>query len=194
MPRPSPSSSIAVAALAALAYAWTARGGDGAPVGGPPGAAGDVLRGRVVRVTDGDTIRVALGNRSERVRYIGIDTPEEVRPDTPVQCYARRAAAENARLVGRAAGPARLDVEARDRFGRLLAYVYRAGDGLFVNAALVRGGFARTLDDPAEQCGTPSGFRRARCARRGARPRVMGAQCASRSSLLPPWAMRMRQS
>ena len=41
-----------------------------------------------------------------------------------------------------------LDVEERDRFGRLLAYVYRASDGLFVNAALVRGGFARTLTIP----------------------------------------------
>jgi len=79
------------------------------------------------------------------VRYIGIDTPEEVRPDTPVQCYARRAAAENARLVAGRQVRLVLDVEARDRFGRLLAYVYRADDGLFVNAALVRGGFARTL-------------------------------------------------
>lgn len=144
MPR-RPTVLLAVAALAALAYAWPARGGDGTPVGGPPGAAGDVLRGRVVRVTDGDTIRVALGNRSERVRYIGIDTPEEVRPDTPVQCYARRAAAENARLVAGRRVRLVLDVEARDRFGRLLAYVYRADDGRFVNEALVRGGFARTL-------------------------------------------------
>jgi micrococcal nuclease len=141
MPR-RPAVLLAVAALAALAYAWTARGGDGAPAGGPPG---DVLRGRVLRVTDGDTIRVALGNRSERVRYIGVDTPEEVRPDTPVQCYARRAAAENARLVAGRQVRLVLDVEARDRFGRLLAYVYRASDGVFVNAALVRGGFARPL-------------------------------------------------
>ena len=126
--------------LAALAYAWTAHGGDGAP-------ARD-LRGRVVRITDGDTIRVALAGRTERVRYIGIDTPEEVRPDTPVQCYARRAAAENARLVAGREVRLVLDVEHRDRFGRLLAYVYRDGDGLFVNAELVRSGFARTLTIP----------------------------------------------
>ena len=86
--------------LAALVVVWTARGG------GAPGAGARELRGRVVRVTDGDTIRVALAGRVERVRYIGIDTPEEVRPDTPVQCYARRAAAENARLVaGRRGAP-----------------------------------------------------------------------------------------
>jgi micrococcal nuclease len=126
--------------LVALAYAWTTRGGDDAP-------ARD-LRGRVVRVTDGDTIRVALGGRVERVRYIGIDTPEEVKPGTPVQCYARRAAAENARLVAGRRVRLVLDVEPRDRFGRLLAYVYRDGDGLFVNETLVRGGFARTLTIP----------------------------------------------
>jgi micrococcal nuclease len=127
-------------ALAALAYAWTTRGGDDAP-------ARD-LGGRVVRVTDGDTIRVALRGRVERVRYIGIDTPESVKPDAPVQCYAHRAAAENARLVAGRRVRLVLDVEAHDRFGRLLAYVYREEDGLFVNQALVRGGFARTLTVP----------------------------------------------
>jgi micrococcal nuclease len=127
-------------ALAALAYAWTTRGGDDAP-------ARD-LGGRVVRVTDGDTIQVALRGRVERVRYIGIDTPESVKPDTPVQCYAHRAAAENARLVAGRRVRLVLDVETHDRFGRLLAYVYREEDGLNVNEALVRGGFARTLTVP----------------------------------------------
>ena len=126
--------------LAALVAVWATRGGGGAPT--------RELRGRVVRITDGDTIRVALAGGVERVRYIGIDTPEEVRPDTPVQCYARRAAAENARLVADREVRLVLDVERRDRFGRLLAYVYRAGDGLDVGAALVRGGFARTLTIP----------------------------------------------
>ena len=126
--------------LAALVVVWTARGGGEAPA--------RELRGRVVRITDGDTIRVALAGGVERVRYIGIDTPEEVRPDTPVQCYARRAAAENARLVAGREVRLVLDVESRDRFGRLLAYVYRGGDGLFVNDALMRGGFARTLTIP----------------------------------------------
>jgi len=126
--------------VAALVVVWTARGGGETPA--------RELRGRVVRITDGDTIRVALAGRVERVRYIGIDTPEEVRPDTPVQCYARRAAAENARLVAGREVRLVLDVEARDRFGRLLAYVYRDADGLFVNATLVGRGFARTLTIP----------------------------------------------
>jgi micrococcal nuclease len=127
--------------IAALALAWSSRDeGRDAP-------ARD-LRGRVVRVVDGDTIAVALGGRVERVRYIGIDTPESVKPDTPVQCYAHRAAAENARLVAGRQVRLVLDVEPRDRFGRLLAYVYRADDGANVGAALVRGGYARTLTIP----------------------------------------------
>jgi micrococcal nuclease len=126
--------------LAALAVAWSGRGGDAAP-------AGDRI-GRVARVVDGDTVVVALAGRAERVRYIGIDTPESVKPDAPVQCFAHRAAAENARLVAHERVRLVVDVEAHDRFGRLLAYVYRVRDGVFVNAALVRGGFARTLTIP----------------------------------------------
>jgi micrococcal nuclease len=100
---------------------------------------------RVVRVVDGDTVVVRTGGHDERVRYIGVDTPESVKPGTPVQCYAKRAAAANAALV--AGRSVRLvgDVERRDRYGRLLAYVYREPDGAFVNAQLVRAGYARTL-------------------------------------------------
>jgi micrococcal nuclease len=112
---------------------------------GPAGAFGSA---EVVRVVDGDTISVRIGDRTERVRYIGIDTPESVKPETPVQCFAERASAANAALV--AGRRVRLvgDVEHRDRFGRVLAYVYRDGDGVFVNAALVRDGYARTLTIP----------------------------------------------
>jgi micrococcal nuclease len=98
-----------------------------------------------VRVVDGDTIRVVVGGREEPVRYIGIDTPESVKPGTPVQCFAKRASAFNARLVEGERVRLVSDVEARDRYGRVLAYVYRARDGLFVNAELVRRGFATTL-------------------------------------------------
>jgi micrococcal nuclease len=79
------------------------------------------------------------------VRYIGVDTPESVKPGAAVQCFAKRAAAANAALVaGRSVRLVR-DVEQRDRYGRLLAYVYREPDGAFVNARLVRDGYARTL-------------------------------------------------
>ena len=123
-------------------------------------------RAQVLRVVDGDTIRVRLdGGRTERVRYIGVDTPESVKPGTAVQCFAKRAAAANAALV--AGRSVRLvgDVEQRDRYGRLLAYVYREPDGAFVNAQLVRDGYARTLHDRAQRgaCGpVRTAWRRAR--------------------------------
>ena len=104
--------------------------------------------GRVVRVVDGDTIRVRTGGGVETVRYIGIDTPESVKPGAPVECFAHRAAAENERLVGGRRVRLERDAEARDRFGRVLAYVVREADGVDVNEALVRGGFAVLLTIP----------------------------------------------
>jgi micrococcal nuclease len=110
------------------------------------GEAGRTFEGRVARVVDGDTIHVDLGDRREKVRYIGVDTPESVKPNTPVQCYAKAASAANARLVSGRRVRLELDVEDRDRYGRLLAYVY-AGK-VFVNAELVRRGFAVPLTIP----------------------------------------------
>jgi micrococcal nuclease len=103
---------------------------------------------RVVRVVDGDTIRVELPSGEEAVRYIGIDTPESVEPGSPVECFARRASAFNERLVRGEKVRLVRDVEERDRYGRLLAYVYRARDGLFVNAELVRRGYATVATFP----------------------------------------------
>jgi micrococcal nuclease len=114
----------------------------------PSGTSGSASVARVVRVVDGDTIKVAIGARTERVRYIGVDTPESVKPGSPVECFGKEASRYNARLVaGRRVRLVR-DVEERDRYGRLLAYVYRAGDGLFVNARLVRDGYATPLTIP----------------------------------------------
>jgi micrococcal nuclease len=123
--------------LFALALAVALVLGAGREEGLPPSQA------TVVRVVDGDTIVVRLGTGAEEhVRYIGIDTPESVKPGTPVQCFAKEASAANARLVeGRRVRLVR-DVSERDRYGRLLAYVYRADDDLFVNERLVRDGYA----------------------------------------------------
>jgi len=132
---------VAVALAAAILVAL--QRGDGED---PPAAGGGARTAEVVRVVDGDTIVVRLGGRDERVRYIGVDTPESVKPQTPVQCFAERASAFNARLVEGRTVRLEQDVEARDRYGRLLAYV-RAG-GLFVNAELVRRGYARPLTVP----------------------------------------------
>jgi len=113
---------------------------DGGDRGGT--AAGE---GRVVKVVDGDTIQVLVGGRREKVRYIGVDTPETKHPTKGVQCYGKAAAAFNERLVGGERVRLVRDVEQRDRYGRLLAYVYRVRDGLFVNAELARLGYAQPL-------------------------------------------------
>ncbi len=105
----------------------------------PPGLAA------VERVVDGDTIKVRLDGRDETVRYIGVDTPETKKPGTPVQCFGKAASAENERLVEGERLRLSVGEEARDRYGRLLAYVRRERDGLFVNERLLAGGFARTL-------------------------------------------------
>ena len=138
---------LALASVAAGARLGTRDGRDGRD--GREGAReaavapGARVPARVLRIVDGDTIQVALKGTREKVRYIGIDTPEEVKPDTPVQCYARKAAARNAQLVRGRRVLLRFDRNPRDRYGRLLAYVYRAPDDLFVNAQLVREGAAR---------------------------------------------------
>jgi micrococcal nuclease len=106
-------------------------------------AAGSSVAARVVRVVDGDTIVARVDGEDEYVRYIGVDTPETVKPDTPVQCYGPRASDENHRLVQGQSVRLVFDHEARDDYGRLLAYVHAGGE--FVNADLVRGGYARTL-------------------------------------------------
>jgi micrococcal nuclease len=102
------------------------------------------LDGSMVSVTDGDTVRVRLATgRAERVRLIGIDTPELHDPRAVVECFAREAAAHTALLLpAGAAVRLETDVEPRDRYGRLLAYVWRADDQVFVNEELVAGGWA----------------------------------------------------
>ena len=103
----------------------------------------------VLRVVDGDTIDVRIAGRDERVRLIGIDTPESVQPDAPVECYGPEASAFTRGLLPEGT-VVRLerDVVGRDDYGRLLAYVRRASDGLFVNERIVRDGYARPLTIP----------------------------------------------
>ena len=106
----------------------------------------------VTQVIDGDTIDVDVGGRTERVRLIGIDTPETKRPDTPVECYGPEASAFTSSLlpVGTEVRIER-DVVGRDDYGRLLGYVHlrddegEPGADIFVNMELVERGFARPL-------------------------------------------------
>lgn len=102
-----------------------------------------------MRIVDGDTIVVLISGRNERVRLIGIDTPESVKPNTPVECFALEASARMKTLLPPGSGVKLVrDVELRDRYGRLLAYVYRASDNLFVNLSLVNDGYASAYTYP----------------------------------------------
>jgi micrococcal nuclease len=100
----------------------------------------------VVRAVDGDTIEVQVEGRREDVRYIGVDTPETVKPGTPVQCFGPRAHRFDAALVTHRRVRLEFDAERHDVYGRLLAYVHLGRR--FVNAELVRRGLARTLTIP----------------------------------------------
>lgn len=113
--------------------------------GGEAGEPGR-LTGRVIRAVDGDTLEVALGGRREDVRLIGVDTPETVKPGTPVQCFGERASAFTHRVADGLRARLVLGAERRDVYGRLLAYV-RIGPR-FLNAMLLRRGLARTLTIP----------------------------------------------
>ena len=101
----------------------------------------------LLHVVDGDTIGVRYEGREERVRYIGIDTPEVDHEGGEFsEPFAEEATAANERLLGE--GPLRLvfDVEHRDRYGRLLAYVF-VGETM-INEALLREGLAVVLTIP----------------------------------------------
>jgi micrococcal nuclease len=124
----------------------TGAGADPAPRDDPGEAARAPVSAPVLRVVDGDTIEVGLDGGTDDLRYIGVDTPETVKPGEPVQCFGPEASAFNHRLVEGETVRLVFDAELRDAYGRLLAYVY-VGDR-FVNGALVRGGYARTLEIP----------------------------------------------
>jgi len=107
---------------------------------------------RVVRVVDGDTIVIDRGRGNERVRYIGIDTPESVKPNTPVEFMAKEASAANEALVAGRDVVLERDVSDTDQHDRLLRYVWlREGDGwVFVNLELVRRGYAQVATYPPD--------------------------------------------
>jgi len=132
------------AACATLAVALLGSAGWGWRSARPP-----VVRyaATVVHVSDGDTITVAVGGRTERVRILGADTPEVVDPRKPVQCYGPEASAHTkARLPPGTRVTLETDAETRDKYGRLLAYVYIGGASY--DDELLRLGFARLLVIP----------------------------------------------
>lgn len=129
---------ILVIGLVAPVPVWA----QGLPAATPPA---DAERAVVVAVTDGDTIRIDRGaGVAERLRYIGIDTPETVHPSEPVEPWGPEASAANRRLVADRQVLLERDVSDRDRYDRLLRYVWvEQPDGWhMVNAELVALGLA----------------------------------------------------
>src|SRR2546421_4380670 len=112
----------------------------------PVAHAQQAVTGYVTRVVDGDTIYVALGNQIESVRYIGINTPETHHPTKGREPYGEAAAAVNQQLVDGKWVTLVLDTQHRDRYGRVLAYVWVGGR--FVNGELVYRGYAQAATYP----------------------------------------------
>ena len=112
----------------------------------PASAAPGGLPATVVSVVDGDTIHVRIADRLEKVRYIGMNTPEVHHPRKGEEPGGREASEVNRQLVAGKQVRLELDVQERDRYGRLLAYVW-VGDTM-VNAELVRRGYAQVMTIP----------------------------------------------
>ncbi len=100
----------------------------------------------VLKVVDGDTVIVSIDGKEENVRLLGINTPETVKQNWPIECYGPEASQLTKTLLppGTAVRLER-DIEARDAYNRLLAYIYRTDDGLFINLELLRQGDAREM-------------------------------------------------
>jgi micrococcal nuclease len=111
-----------------------------------PVTAQSALEGAVIRIVDGDTIHVRVDGRLEKVRYIGVNTPEVHHPRKGEEPGGRAAAAVNRDLVTGRRVRLELDAQSRDRHGRLLAYLWV--DDTMINAELVRRGFAQVMTVP----------------------------------------------
>lgn len=114
----------------------------------PANIGGNVAPGhyRVIKVDDGDTITVDMNGRDERVRFIGVDTPETHDPRKPVQCFGRAASEFTKQLIGN--NHVRLESDPlsanRDRYDRLLRHIYLPDDRL-VQAEIIREGYGFAL-------------------------------------------------
>ena len=110
----------------------------------PPNGQADLVK--IVKVIDGDTVDIALVGRTERVRLIGVNTPETKHPTKPIECYGPEASAYLTQLLPKGT-TVRIerDVEARDRYGRMLLYLYLGSNDLFINLDLVARGYGTPM-------------------------------------------------
>ena len=98
----------------------------------------------VLKVIDGDTIKIEYGGKSETVTLIGVDTPETVHPNKPVEPFGPEASSFLENMLKGESVYLRFGNDERGKYGRLLAYVYHAPDAMFVNLEIVRQGYGRS--------------------------------------------------
>ena len=102
--------------------------------------------GKIADVIDGDTVDIDINGRTERVRLIGVNTPETKHPTKPIECFGPEASAYLTQLLPKGtAVRIERDVEARDRYGRMLLYLYLGSNDLFINLDLVARGYGTPM-------------------------------------------------
>jgi micrococcal nuclease len=100
----------------------------------------------ILNVIDGDTVDIDIDGNTERVRLIGVNTPETKHPTKPIECFGPEASAYLTQLLPKGTHVRiERDIEARDRYGRMLLYLYRASDNLFINLDLVLRGYGTPM-------------------------------------------------
>ncbi len=125
----------------------------------------------VKKVDDGDTLQIFRYGRSEKVRFIGIDTPETVDPRKPVQCFGKEASAKTKQLLTGKTVRIEFDpvVGERDKYDRLLAYVWLGNE--LINLTLLREGYAHEYTYRSQAYKYQSDFKQAEA---GARQSEVG--------------------
>jgi micrococcal nuclease len=100
----------------------------------------------ILKVVDGDTVDISIDGQTERVRLIGVNTPETKHPTKPIECFGPEASAYMTQLLPKGTiMRIERDTEARDRYGRMLLYLYRDSDNLFINLDLVTRGYGNPM-------------------------------------------------
>jgi micrococcal nuclease len=100
----------------------------------------------IITVIDGDTVDIEIDGRTERVRLIGVNTPETKHPTKPIECFGPEASAYMTQQLPKGTDVRIVrDTEARDRYGRMLLYLYRNSDNLFINLDLISRGYGTPM-------------------------------------------------
>ena len=101
---------------------------------------------RILTVIDGDTVDIEIDGRTERARLIGVNTPETKHPTKPIECFGPESSAYMTQLLPKGTDVRiERDTEARDRYGRMLLYLYRNSDNLFINLDLISRGYGTPM-------------------------------------------------